>query len=103
MNAKPPIRLPFAITSAAGRKLAAGVVFVTDSKLPRNPRRRVAGAPGPLIVERRQWASLLRQWRNSPMTPFDRRNSPTVADVLSMVIRRGIAMEAPEAGEDSGG
>jgi len=91
---KPARGISFAITSGAGKKLMDGLLMiVADGSLPKKPRRRIAGAPGPMRIERSQWAKLIRRWRSQPDTPHGRRSSPSVADVLAMVIREGVQEE----------
>lgn len=93
----------FSITSPTGEVQLSGLaLIVPDGTAKRPARRRLAGAPGLIVIERSRWAALLAQWRRSPDTPRERRNRPTAADIVGMVVRRRLMAESGQEGAEHG-
>ncbi len=87
-SGKPVCGIPFAITSATGEKLLESLVIIVPDGQASAPKGLIPGLPEPLMIERCKWACLVREWRRNPDTPRDRRNFPTVGEVLMAAVRR---------------
>ncbi len=65
------------------------VMIVPDGQT-KAPAGLIPGLHEPLLIERRKWACMLRAWRNDPAIPRDRRNFPTIGEVIGERVRSAI-------------